>query len=52
MFQIWLWPHILFKVGGQLRAVKTGSTSGLHLRLNLQMSEYFYGPSTSAGFKV
>ena len=30
----------------------TGSAQGLYLRMNVNQSEYFFGPSMSAGFKV
>ena len=30
----------------------TGSAQGLYLRLNVNQSEYYFGPSASAGFKV
>ena len=37
---------------GPYKTYGTGSAQGLYLRMNVNQSEYFYGPSTSAGFKV
>ena len=37
---------------GPYKTYGTGSAQGLYLRMNVNQSEYFYGTSTSAGFKV
>ena len=37
---------------GSYEAYSTGSAQGLYLRMNVNQSEYFFGPSSSAGFKV
>ena len=37
---------------GPFVTYSTGSAQGLYLRLNVNQSEYYFGPSTSAGFKV
>ena len=35
-----------------LSVLRTGSDFGLHLRINVQHSEYYYGPGTAIGMKV
>ncbi len=37
---------------GSLQTYSTGASQGLYLRLNVNQSESYYGPSSSAGFKV
>ena len=37
---------------GSYETYSTGSAQGLYLRMNVNQSEYFFGPSSSAGFKV
>ena len=37
---------------GPFVTYSTGSAQGLYLRLNVNQSEYYFGPSASAGFKV
>lgn len=40
------------RTNGTLRVYRTGSAQSLFLRLNVMQDEYFFGESTSAGFKV
>ena len=44
------YEHVL--THGSYETYSTGSAQGLYLRMNVNQSEYFYGPSMSAGFKV
>ena len=37
---------------GSYETYSTGSAQGLYLRMNVNQSEYFFGPNLSAGFKV
>lgn len=40
------------RTNGSMKVYRTGSEQGLHIRLNVEQDDYFYGMSASAGFKV